>query len=34
MFLVRLWALLQVAQIDLNEQGYSGSYDLQSDGLW
>ena len=33
MFLVRLQALLQLVQIDLNEGGSSGSYDLQSDYL-
>lgn len=33
MFLVRLQALLQLVQIDLNEGGSSGSYDLQNDCL-
>ena len=33
MFLDRLRALLQLAQIDLNERGSSGSYDLDSDCL-
>ena len=33
MFIVRLRALLQLVQIDLNERGSSGSYDLQSDYL-
>ena len=33
MFLVRLQALLQLVQIDLNEGGSPGSYDLQSDCL-
>ena len=33
MFLDRLRALLQLVQIDLNEQGSSGSYDLDSDCL-
>ena len=33
MFIVRLRALLQLVQIDLNERGSSGLYDLQSDYL-
>ena len=33
MFIVRLRALLQLVQIDLNERGSTGSYDLQSDYL-
>ena len=33
MFLDRLRALLQLVQIDLNERGSSGSYDLDNDCL-
>ena len=33
MFFDRLRALLQLVQIDLNERGSSGSYDLDSDCL-
>ena len=33
MFLIRLRALLQLVEIDLNERGSSGSYDLHNDFL-